>query len=63
VLNNAGPAGARSAVVLNAAGALYVGGLAPTYDDAVTLATEALQAGRGAVALATLRTATQRATA
>jgi anthranilate phosphoribosyltransferase len=63
VLNNAGPTGARSAVVLNAAGALYVAGLAPTYDDAVTLATDALRAGRGAVALATLRTATQRATA
>lgn len=60
VLAGAGPAGARHAVVLNAAGAIYVAGLAPTYDDAIAVASEALRAGRGAAALATLRTATQR---
>lgn len=59
VLHNDGPVTARNAVLLNAAGALYVGGAAPSYADAVTLAQSALASGAGARTLATLRRATQ----
>ncbi len=55
VLGGGGPAGARAAVVLNAAAALYVAGRAATYAEAVELATAALDAGAGRRALEGLR--------
>jgi anthranilate phosphoribosyltransferase len=57
VLAGRGPRGARAAVVLNAAAALYVGGGAPSIAQAVSVATAALQAGEGAAALDRLRRA------
>lgn len=60
VLNGRGPRGARAAVVLNAAAALYVGGGAPSIGQAISVATAALEAGEGAAALDRLRTAYER---
>ena len=57
VLGGRGEPGARDAVILNAAAALYVAGAAPDYGEAVTLARAALAAGRGQQALARLRRA------
>lgn len=57
VLRGEGNAPATAAVVLNAAAALYVGGKAPTFDDAVTLAAKAVKDGTGLAALERLRTA------
>ena len=57
VLAGGGPPGARAAVVLNAAAAIYVGGLARDYGAAVGVAREALDAGRGLDALERLRAA------
>jgi anthranilate phosphoribosyltransferase len=57
VLTGNGPQGATAAVVLNAAAAIYVSGLAATYDDAVTAAHEAVTSGAGVVALERLRMA------
>ena len=57
VLNGRGPRGARAAVILNAAAAMYVGGAAPSIAQAVPMATEALEAGEGAAALERLRDA------
>jgi anthranilate phosphoribosyltransferase len=57
VLNARGPRGARAAVILNAAAAMYVGGASPSIAQAVPMATEALEAGEGAAALARLREA------
>src|SRR5690349_1998364 len=51
VLSGGGLPGARAAVVLNAAAAVYVAGLAPHYAAAIDLTTEALGAGKGMVAL------------
>ena len=59
VLAGAGTAGARAAVVLNAAAALYVSGASPTYAAAVSQTRGALAAGAGASALAKLRAASQ----
>ncbi len=50
--------GARSAVVLNAAGALYVAGRCRTFDEAVECAGRAIDAGAGLAALERLRRAT-----
>jgi anthranilate phosphoribosyltransferase len=61
VLNARGPRGARAAVILNAAAAMYVGGASPSIAQAVPMATEALEAGEGAAALARLREAYTRA--
>jgi anthranilate phosphoribosyltransferase len=47
--------GCRRAVVLNAAAALYVAGLAPDYRAAIRLADEALAAGSASQVLARLR--------
>ena len=55
VLRNELKGGARAAVVLNAAAALYVGGKAPEYEAALQLAEEALTAGAGIAALEQLR--------
>jgi anthranilate phosphoribosyltransferase len=57
VLSGQGPEGARQAVALNAAAALYVAGATATYRDAVALAQTAMQEGRGLEALHRLRQA------
>ncbi|HEX5408866.1 MAG TPA: anthranilate phosphoribosyltransferase [Gemmatimonadaceae bacterium] len=51
--------GARWAVLLNAAAAIYVAGARTSYADALTLAQDALDDGRGLDALERLRRATQ----
>jgi len=60
VLRGEGNATATAAVVLNAAAALYVGGKAVTYDDAVEQAKAAIEGGAGIVALDRLRVAFSR---
>lgn len=55
VLRNELKGGARAAVMLNAAAALYVGGKAARYESALRLAKEALTAGAGMRALERLR--------
>jgi len=55
VLNGRGPRGARAAVILNAAAAMYVGGAARSIAQGVPMATAALEAGEGAAALDRLR--------
>ena len=60
VLRGQGTRGARAAVVLNAGAALYVGGLAASYEDGVTLAEAAVDRGEGLAALERLRVATRR---
>jgi anthranilate phosphoribosyltransferase len=57
VLGGGGPAGARAAVVLNAAAAIYVSGDVPTLAAAVEKAREALASGAGKRALERLRSA------
>ncbi len=57
VLGGAERGGARSAVVLNAAAAILVAGLAPDIDAAVQRAGETIDSGAGAAALARLRRA------
>ena len=51
-------ASGRAALVLNAGAAIYVAGLAPTYDDGVRRAADALASGAGLRALERLRRAT-----
>ena len=57
VLAGGGPPAAEAAVLLNAAGAIYVSGKAPTYAAAFEVAKEALQSGAGTAALERLRAA------
>jgi anthranilate phosphoribosyltransferase len=57
VLSGGGPAGARSAVTLNAAAAIYVSGRARTFEDAVAVARTALEQRQGMAALSRLRAA------
>jgi anthranilate phosphoribosyltransferase len=57
VLSGEGNAASVAAVALNAAAALYVGGAVPTFDDGVTVARDAIDAGLGLQALDRLRTA------
>jgi anthranilate phosphoribosyltransferase len=57
VLEGKGPAGARAAVLLNAAAAIYVSGLVQTLGDALAKAREALDTGAGLRALIRLRDA------
>lgn len=57
VLAGRGTAGARAAVLLNAAAALYVAGLAPDFGAGVELARSAMQEGSGLEALHRLREA------
>jgi anthranilate phosphoribosyltransferase len=59
VLAGDGPAGARAAVLLNAAAAIYVSGTVSTLGEAVVKAREALDSGAGKRALERLRTAYQ----
>ena len=58
VLGGGGTHGARAAVVLNAAAALFVGGQARDYADGVARATRAIDDGSGRAALERLRRAT-----
>jgi anthranilate phosphoribosyltransferase len=60
VLEGGGPAGARAAVVLNAAAAIYVSGSNLSYAAAIEVARAALTAGKGAAALARLRASSPR---
>ena len=60
VLNGKGNTGAENAVVLNAAGALYVGGQAPDIKTAVAQARKGLKEGAGIRALGRLRFAYSR---
>jgi anthranilate phosphoribosyltransferase len=55
VLGGAGPAGAEAAVVLNAAAAIYVGGIAGDFGQSLAVAREALGSGAGRAALERLR--------
>jgi anthranilate phosphoribosyltransferase len=57
VLSGDGPIAAEAAVVLNAAAAIYVSDVRPTYREAITLAREALRDGAGLHALERLRAA------
>ncbi|MBW8771690.1 MAG: anthranilate phosphoribosyltransferase [Gemmatimonadetes bacterium] len=52
------PAG-RAAVLLNAAAAIYVSGVVPTFAEAVSLASESLDTGKGAAILAALKEASR----
>ncbi len=52
--------GARSAVLLNAAAAIYVAGRAPSYEGSLAAAAQALDAGKGMRALEALRREEQR---
>ena len=61
VLEGKGPAGARAAVLLNAAAAIYVSGTVSTLGEALGKATEALESGAGRRALGRLRDAYQSA--
>ncbi|MFN9116597.1 MAG: anthranilate phosphoribosyltransferase, partial [Gemmatimonas sp.] len=63
VLRGGGPAGARAAVLLNAAAALYVSRNDLAYADALTRTDEALTAGAGYAALERLRAASRAAAA
>lgn len=60
VLAGRGNASATAAVLLNAAGAIYVAGLASHFPSALTVAKEALRSGAGLDALARLRKAAPR---
>jgi anthranilate phosphoribosyltransferase len=55
VLSGRGAPGARAAVLLNAAAALYVAGEAPSYEEGVAAASRALDRGDGMRALDRLR--------
>ena len=57
ILDGRGPAGAEAAVLLNAAGAIYVAGLASHFSSSLSVAREALRSGAGRDALARLRKA------
>lgn len=57
ILDNRGREAARAAVILNAAGAIYVGGLAKDFPDAVSRAKRALENGSAKKALQNLRSA------
>jgi anthranilate phosphoribosyltransferase len=55
VLGGEGSSGATAAVILNAAAAVYVSGKVTTFDDAVTIAQDAIIRGAGLDALERLR--------
>ena len=57
VLEGRDTRGARSAVILNAAAAIYVSGQALSYADGITAAASAVDSGHGLRALAALREA------
>jgi anthranilate phosphoribosyltransferase len=57
VLDGRGPKGARAAIVLNAAAAIYVSGQVKSYDEGVGAASEALDSGRAKTVLEKLKQA------
>lgn len=57
VLDGSGPPGARAAVLLNAAAAIYLAGLAPDFGSGVKLAADAVDNGSALRALKRLRAA------
>ncbi len=57
ILDGGGPKGARAAIVLNAAAAVYVSGRVDSYEDGVAAATKALDSGRAKEVLDNLRRA------
>jgi anthranilate phosphoribosyltransferase len=57
VLSGRGPAGARAAVALNAAAAIYVAGLADSYAESISRAATTLDSGAGLTALDRMLTA------
>ncbi len=57
ILEGGGPKGARAAIVLNAAAAVYVSGRVDSYEEGVTAANEALTSGRAKTVLENLRRA------
>ena len=59
VLGGKGEGGARAAVLLNAAGALYVGGKGKSLPEALELAREGLDSGAGLMKLEELRAASK----
>jgi anthranilate phosphoribosyltransferase len=61
ILSGRGPRGARDAVALNAAAAIYVSGRATSYRDALSTARDALASGAGLVALERMQAAYGRA--
>ncbi len=63
VLSGGGPPGARAAVILNAAAAIYVGGQSADFERAVQMAAAGLRTGAGMAALERLRNASAEAAA
>ncbi|HEY2851100.1 MAG TPA: hypothetical protein VGI97_14570, partial [Gemmatimonadaceae bacterium] len=57
ILAGGGPPAAEAAVLLNAAGAVYVAGKAPDFKAALAVARKALNSGAGSAALERLRAA------
>jgi len=57
ILDGGGPKGARAAIVLNAAAAVYVSGAVKSYGDGVGAASEAIDSGRAKQVLDSLRQA------
>jgi anthranilate phosphoribosyltransferase len=57
ILEGGGPKGARAAIVLNAAAAVYVSGRVDSYEDGVGAANEALTSGKAKTVLENLRRA------
>jgi len=57
ILAGGGPKGARAAIVLNAAAAIYVSGRVKSYDEGVSEATKAIDSGRAKEVLENLRRA------
>jgi len=57
VLDGRDRTGARSAVLLNAAAAIYVGGAATSFGEGIRAATSAIDSGRALRALVALREA------
>jgi anthranilate phosphoribosyltransferase len=57
ILAGGGPDAARAAVILNAAGAIFVGGGRKSFEDAVGAAKQAIQDGGAKKALQSLRSA------
>lgn len=60
VLRGEGKPGAKAAVILNAAAAIYVSGATPSYEAAIQVARGALAEGKGLLALERLRKASPR---
>ena len=57
ILDGGGPKGARAAIVLNAAAAVYVSGRVKSYEEGVDAATNAIDSGSARTVLETLRRA------